>query len=74
VAGVDLGVIHPYAAAGPEGEMLLVSGRAIRAECYQHLRDVKARKGAAARRAPGPEVVPHKWVATAGVTAVASPH
>ena len=31
VAGVDLGIIHPYAVAGPGGQ-LLVSGRAIRAE------------------------------------------
>lgn len=53
VAGIDLGIIHPYAAAGPGGEMLLVSGRAIRAECRQHLRDARARSRAAARRAPG---------------------
>ena len=39
VAGVDLGIIHPYAVAGPGGQQLLVSGRAIRAECRQHLRD-----------------------------------
>jgi transposase len=32
VAGVDPGIIHPYAVAGPPGEALLVSGRAIRAE------------------------------------------
>ena len=50
------GIIHPYAVTGPDGEMLLVSGRAIRAECFQHLRDVKARNRAAARRAPRPEV------------------
>jgi putative transposase len=31
VAGVDLGIIHPYAVAGPDGQALLVSGRAIRA-------------------------------------------
>ncbi|PWU49798.1 hypothetical protein DLE60_33295, partial [Micromonospora globispora] len=31
VAGVDLGIIHPFAVAGPDGEGLLVSGRAIRA-------------------------------------------
>ena len=43
VAGVDLGIIHPYAAAGPDGQLLLVSGRAIRAECRQHLREAKAR-------------------------------
>ncbi len=54
VAGVDLGIIHPYAAAGPGGRQLLVSGRAIRAECRQHLRDRKARTRAAARRAPKP--------------------
>ena len=54
VAGVDLGIIHPYAAAGPDGQMLLVSGRAIRAECRQHLRDARARTRAAARRAPAP--------------------
>ena len=53
-AGVDLGIIHPYAAAGPGGEGLLVSGRAIRAECRQHLRDRKGRSRAAAKRAPGP--------------------
>ena len=53
VAGVDLGVIHPYAAAGPGGA-LLVSGRAIRAECRQHLREARARTRAAARRAPKP--------------------
>ena len=54
VAGVDLGVIHPYATAGPGGEMLLVSGRAVRAECRQHLREARARSRAAARRAPKP--------------------
>ena len=52
VAGVDLGVIHPFAVAGPAGAGLLVSGRAIRAEHRQHLRDQKARRRAAARRAP----------------------
>jgi putative transposase len=52
MAGVDLGVIHPYAAAGPDGQMLLVSGRAIRAECRQHLRDCGARARAMTRRAP----------------------
>ena len=53
-AGIDLGIIHPYAAAGPEGQGLLVSGRAIRAECRQHLRDRKGRSRAAAARAPKP--------------------
>jgi putative transposase len=54
VAGVDLGIIHPYAVAGPEGNALLVSGRAIRAECRQHLREAKARRRVAARRVPAP--------------------
>ncbi|TVY99926.1 transposase [Trebonia kvetii] len=54
VAGVDLGVIHPYAVAGPGGEGLLVSGRAVRAEHRQHLRDRKGRSHAAAARAPKP--------------------
>ena len=52
VAGVDLGIIHLYAAAGPSGELLLVSGRAIRAECRQHLREARGRCRAVARRAP----------------------
>jgi IS605 OrfB family transposase len=51
-AGVDLGIIHPYAVAGPDGEGLLVSGRAIRAEHRQHLRDRKGRSRATAARAP----------------------
>ncbi|GAA4563312.1 hypothetical protein GCM10023176_07010 [Micromonospora coerulea] len=54
VAGVDLGIIHPYAVAGPDGEGLLVSGRAIRAEHRMHLADTKARRRALARRAPRP--------------------
>ena len=54
VAGVDLGIIHPYAVADRGGAQLLVSGRAIRAECRQHLRDRKGRTRAAARRAPKP--------------------
>jgi len=49
VAGVDLGIIHPYAVAGPDGAGLLVSGRAIRAECRLHLAERKARNRAAAR-------------------------
>lgn len=44
VAGVDLGIIHPYAVVGPDGEALLVSGRAIRAEHRMHLADTKARR------------------------------
>jgi IS605 OrfB family transposase len=54
VAGVDLGIIHPYAVAGPDGEGLLVSGRAIRAEHRMHLADTKARSRAVAHRAPKP--------------------
>jgi len=54
VAGVDLGIIHPYAAAGPGGQALLVSGRAIRAEHRLHLADTKARRRATAARAPTP--------------------
>jgi IS605 OrfB family transposase len=51
VAGVDLGIIHPYAVVtGHAG--LLVSGRAIRAESYLHLQDQRARQAKAARRAP----------------------
>jgi IS605 OrfB family transposase len=54
VAGVDLGVIHPYAVAGPDGHGLLVSGRAIRAEHRLHLADTKRRRRATAARAPTP--------------------
>src|SRR5207244_55541 len=51
VAGVDLGIIHPYAVmAGDEG--LLVSGRQIRAEERLHLEDTKRRAQKAAARAP----------------------
>jgi transposase len=53
VAGVDLGIIHPYAVATEEIG-LLVSGRALRAEHYLHLEDQKARHAKAARRAPKP--------------------
>lgn len=51
VAGVDLGIIHPYAVA-TTSEALLVSGRALRAESRLHLADSKARSQATARRAP----------------------
>ena len=54
VAGVDLGIIHPYAVAGPGGQALLVSGRAVRAEHHLHLKDTEARHRATARRAPKP--------------------
>ena len=62
VAGVDLGVIHPYAAVGPDGEGLLVSGRALRAENHLHLRDAKHRRRAVAQRAPRPgQVGSRRW-------------
>jgi len=53
VAGVDLGIIHPYAVVA-EQVGLLVSGRAIRAESFLHLRDQQARQAKTARRAPRP--------------------
>ena len=53
VAGVDLGIIHPYAVVTRDAG-LLVSGRAIRAENYLHLRDQQARQARVARRAPKP--------------------
>jgi IS605 OrfB family transposase len=53
VAGVDLGIIHPYALVTDQAA-LLVSGRAIRAESYLHLHDQQARQARAARRAPRP--------------------
>ena len=55
VAGVDLGVIHPYAVACPDtGQALVVSGRALRAENRLHLAESKARRSTAAARAPKP--------------------
>jgi putative transposase len=53
VAGVDLGIIHPYAVVTQDARMLM-SGRALRAENYLHLEDQKARHAKAARRAPKP--------------------
>jgi transposase len=53
VAGVDLGIIHPYAVVADQAA-LLVSGRAIRAESFLHLHDQQARQARAARRAPRP--------------------
>jgi IS605 OrfB family transposase len=50
-AGVDLGIIHPYAVVTEEAG-LLVSGRALRAENYLHLKDQQARRAKAAPRAP----------------------
>lgn len=51
VAGVDLGIIHPYAVMTKDAG-LLISGRAIRADNYLHLRDRQARQAKAAQRAP----------------------
>jgi len=51
VAGVDLGIIHPFAVAGGK-EALLVSGRAIRAEERLHLADTKARQKRLAPKTP----------------------
>jgi transposase len=51
IAGVDLGIIHPFAVVADEGS-LLVSGRALRAESRLHLAESKARRRAVARRAP----------------------
>jgi hypothetical protein len=73
VAGVDLGIIHPYAVAGPAGQQLLVSGRAIRAECRQHLRDRKGRTRAAARRAPAPGSAPSPCLLRARGSRTAEP-
>ena len=67
VAGVDLGIIHPYAVVGPGGQALLVSGRAIRAEHRMHLADQKARRRRAARRAPAPGSAGHDGGAATGV-------
>jgi hypothetical protein len=44
---VDLGVIHPYAVVAEQAG-LLVSGRALRAESYLHLKDQQARRARAA--------------------------
>jgi IS605 OrfB family transposase len=52
IAGVDLGIIFPFAVVADEGS-LLVSGRALRAESRLQLADAKARRRAVARRAPG---------------------
>ena len=53
MAGVDLGIIHPYAVV-TEQAGLLVSGRVIRAESYLHLKDQQVRRAKAARQAPRP--------------------
>ena len=51
IAGVDLGIIHPYAVAGPTSA-LVVSGRALRAEERVHLADTKARAARMGRKTP----------------------
>jgi IS605 OrfB family transposase len=53
MAGVDLGIIHPYAVVTQDAA-LLVSGRALRAEHHLHLADQQARQAKAAGRAPKP--------------------
>jgi IS605 OrfB family transposase len=61
VAGVDLGIIHPYAVVS-EDAGLLVSGRALRAESYLHLADQQARHARTAQRAPKPgHVGSRRW-------------
>jgi putative transposase len=50
VAGVDPGIIHPFAVVA-ESEALLVSGRAMRSECHLHLADTKARGRRMGRKA-----------------------
>lgn len=51
VAGVDLGIIHPFAVASGS-DALLVSGRAVRAEERLHLADTKARSKKMAKKTP----------------------
>jgi IS605 OrfB family transposase len=51
IAGVDPGIIHPFAVVSG-GEALLVSGRGMRAECHLHLADTKARGRKMGRKAP----------------------
>ncbi len=53
VAGVDVGIIHSYAVVGPDGDALLVSGRALRAEERLHLEDTKRRQARMAVKTPG---------------------
>jgi putative transposase len=52
VAGVDIGIIHPYAVVGPDGDALVMSGRALRAEERLHLEDTKRRSARMGRKAP----------------------
>lgn len=51
VAGVDVGIIHPFAVAS-EQRSLLVSGRALRAEERLHLEDQKQRAKKLGKKAP----------------------
>ena len=51
VAGVDLGIIHPFAVACGD-EALVISGRALRAEGRLHLTDTQARARKMAAKAP----------------------
>jgi putative transposase len=51
VAGVDPGIIHPFAVVAGD-EALLVSGRGLRSECHLHLADTKARARSMGRKAP----------------------
>lgn len=51
VAGVDVGLIHPFAVSCGD-EAMLVSGRAVRAEERLHLADTKARSRQITRKAP----------------------
>jgi IS605 OrfB family transposase len=53
VVGVDLGIIHPYAAVA-EDAGLLISGRALRVESRLHRADQQARQARAARRTSKP--------------------
>jgi IS605 OrfB family transposase len=51
VAGIDVGIIHPFAIASAD-DALVVSGRAIRAEERLHLEDSKRRQQKIAHKAP----------------------
>src|SRR6266566_7838399 len=51
VAGVDPGIIHPFAVVAAD-EALLVSGRVLRADCHLHLADTKARARRMGRKTP----------------------
>lgn len=51
IAGVDVGIIHPFAVAGPD-DALVVSGRALRAEERLHLEDTKRRAQKIGSRQP----------------------